>query len=65
MRQTKIFPNEVEELDHVWIPMADGVHLAADTLMVIAGEVLPVLEESVISGMPSPSESFVSVISRR
>ena len=29
MRQTNIFPHEVEELDHVWIPMADGVHLAA------------------------------------
>ncbi|MDN5849318.1 MAG: hypothetical protein L0H63_06705, partial [Nitrococcus sp.] len=42
MRSVSIFPHEVEELHGVWIPTADGVHLAARVWVPQGAEQQPV-----------------------
>jgi hypothetical protein len=42
MRKVRIFPNEVREINNVWIPMADGVRLAARIWLPEDAETQPV-----------------------
>ena len=42
MRRTRLFPNEVREIEHLWITMEDGVRLAARVWMPAGAENNPV-----------------------
>ncbi len=42
MKEIRTFPHEVEEVENLWIPMADGVHLAARMWLPRGAEASPV-----------------------